>query len=65
MKPTCLLPYLLWATFIKAEIDFEEQVYQALMNKLAREGVKVTKDKIPLLRATANQIAKILVERCM
>ena len=63
MKPTW--PFLLLATFIKAEIDFEEQVYQALINKLAREGVKVAEDKIPLLRATADEISKRLVDRGM
>ena len=53
--------FLLLTTFIKAEIVFEEQVFQALMKKLAREGVKVDEDKIPLLRATADEISKRLV----
>ena len=65
MHPTCLLLFLLLATFIKAEIDFEEQVFQALMKKLAREGVKVDEDKISLLRATADKISKRLVDRGM
>ena len=50
---------------IKAEIHFEDQVFKALIKKLAKEGVKVHEDKMLIIRATADEISKRLAAHNM
>ena len=59
------LALVLLATLCKAQVDFEEKVHQALMKKLAREGIKVEEAQLPLLRATVDELIKMLTQRGM
>ena len=69
MKPArraaYLLIFFLLTFLIRAEKDFKEQVFKALIKKLAKEGVKIDEDKIPIIRATADKISKRLVAHNM
>ena len=69
MKPArraaYLLIFFLLTFLIRAEKDFKEQVFKALIKKLAKESVKIDEDNIPIIRATADEISKRLVAHNM